>query len=87
MTRAGTFRHRSALRVQRERYAQPSIDGAAARLRGTTGQRPWLAADASEVCGERLRLLGRTASNSFFSQVVSALSIPEPGKEIEEAVQ
>lgn len=52
-----------------------------------SGQRPWLGAHAREECSEPLRLLVRTASNSYFSQVVSALSVPEPGKEIEEAVQ
>jgi hypothetical protein len=51
------------------------------------GKRPWLGGDAQEECGDNLRLLVRTASNSYFAQVVSALSIPEPGKEIEEAVQ
>jgi hypothetical protein len=51
------------------------------------GKRPWLGPDAKEDCTEPLRLLVRTASNSYFAQVVSALSVPEPGKEIEEAVQ
>jgi hypothetical protein len=51
------------------------------------GHRPWLGPDAREDCGGPLKLLVRTASNSYFSQVVSALSVPEPGKEIEEAVQ
>jgi hypothetical protein len=52
-----------------------------------SGQRPWLGGHAREECDEPLRLLVRTASNSYFSQVVSALSVPEPGKEVEEAVQ
>ncbi len=50
------------------------------------GQRPWLGAEGREECGETLRLLVRTASNSYFSQVVSALSVPEPGRELEAAV-
>ena len=41
------------------------------------GERPWLGREGREECSERLRLLVRTASNSYFSQVVSALSIPE----------
>lgn len=42
------------------------------------GERPWLGKDAREPgCGERLRLLIRTASNSYFSQVESSLSIRE----------
>ena len=51
------------------------------------GDRPWLGEQGREECGERLRLLVRTASNSYFSHVVSALSIPEKGKEVDEAVQ
>jgi hypothetical protein len=51
------------------------------------GDRPWLGADAGEECGEKMRLLVRTASNSYFAQVVSALSIPEKGSEVDEAIQ
>jgi hypothetical protein len=39
------------------------------------GARPWLGPDAREPCGEQARLLVRTASNSYFPQVMSALSI------------
>jgi hypothetical protein len=51
------------------------------------GKRPWLGRDSDEECNEKLRLLVRTASNSYFSQVVSALSIPSKGRELHEAVQ
>lgn len=51
------------------------------------GHRPWLGGEGGEECGESLRLLVRTASNSYFSQVVSALSVPEPGKELDDAVE
>ncbi len=51
------------------------------------GRRPWLGGEAREECEERLRLLVRTASNTYFSQVVSALSIPEKGRELENAVK
>ncbi|HEY3351701.1 MAG TPA: DUF1998 domain-containing protein [Polyangia bacterium] len=51
------------------------------------GQRPWLGPEGDEKCDERLHLLVRTASNSYFAQVVSALSIPEKGNEVAEAVQ
>ena len=51
------------------------------------GDRPWLGTQGNEECGERLRLLVRTASNAYFAQVVSALSIPEKGNEVAEAVQ
>jgi hypothetical protein len=50
------------------------------------GRRPWLGEQGDGPCNESLRLLVRTASNSYFAQVVSALSIPEPGKEMEDAI-
>ncbi len=50
------------------------------------GHRPWLGGDADESCDEWLRLLVRTASNSYFSQVVSALTVPEPGKDLEDVL-
>src|SRR5690606_6988215 len=47
------------------------------------GERPWLGKEAREHgCGERLRLLIRTASNSYFSQVESSLSIHETEEEL-----
>jgi hypothetical protein len=52
-----------------------------------TGERPWLGPEGHEDCGEKLRLLVRTASNSYFAQVVSALSVPEPGKELDDAIE
>jgi hypothetical protein len=51
------------------------------------GRRPWLGPDSEEPCGEKQRLLVRSASNAYFSQVVSALSVPEQGRELENAVR
>jgi hypothetical protein len=51
------------------------------------GLRPWLGPEASEHCGERPRLLMRGASNTYFAQVVSALSIPESDSELVETVR
>jgi len=51
------------------------------------GKRPWLGTEGDEECNERLRLLVRTASNGYFPQVVSALSLPEKGRELEVAVR
>lgn len=42
-----------------------------------TGDRPWLGMEGREECTEKLRLLTRTATNTYFSQTMSALSIPE----------
>lgn len=52
-----------------------------------SGRRPWLGPEGDEECDERQRLLVRTASNSYFSQVVSALSVPEHGRELEHIVR
>ena len=40
------------------------------------GNRPWLGADSQEDCDQTPRLLVRTASNAYFPQVLSAISIP-----------
>ena len=48
------------------------------------GDRPWLGPEGREekACEERLQLLVRTASSAYFSQPVSALSIPDKTREI-----
>lgn len=52
-----------------------------------TGRRPWLGAGSSESCKERSRLLVRTASNAYFPQVVSVLSLPDRGTDAEKVVR
>ena len=42
-----------------------------------TGERPWLGLEGREDCTEKQRLLTRTATNTYFSQCMSALSVPE----------
>lgn len=68
--------------------------GASAKLNATYGlelpcfgSRPWLGPEGKEDCKEHGRLLVRTASNSYFPQVVSALSIPDPAGELQERVR
>lgn len=41
-----------------------------------TGRRPWLGPASNERCGEHSKLLVRSASNAYFPQTVSAISIP-----------
>lgn len=41
------------------------------------GTRPWIGWDATEKCELPGRLLTRTASNAYFPQVLSALSLPD----------
>lgn len=51
------------------------------------GERPWLGPEGREsTCKSKIHLLSRTASNAYFSQVVSALSIPEKGRELLNAI-
>jgi len=51
------------------------------------GRRPWLGAYSSEKCGQPNRLLIRTASNAYFSQSMSVISLPDRTDTIREAVQ
>jgi hypothetical protein len=58
------------------------------------GPRPWLGAYSKELCGgggDRSpmpnRLLVRAASNAYFAQTLSAISIPEPGAALRAAVE
>ncbi len=50
------------------------------------GARPWLGRNANEECSLPSRLLIRTASNAFFSQVVSVLSLPDRRTAVETVV-
>jgi hypothetical protein len=55
------------------------------------GQRPWLGAHARENCGgpggaQPSRLLVRSASNAYFAQTMSVISIPESGGPLRVAV-
>ena len=46
------------------------------------GARPWLGRTANEDCRLPSRLLIRTASNAYFPQVVSVLSLPDRGSAV-----
>ena len=51
------------------------------------GARPWLGRNTDEDCKLPSRLLIRTASNAYFPQVVSVLSLPDRGSAVETAVR
>ena len=51
------------------------------------GSRPWLGRNSNEDCSLPSRLLIRTASNAYFPQVVSVLSIPDRGSAVETAIR
>lgn len=51
------------------------------------GTRPWLGRNCNESCKQPSRLLTRTASNAYFPQVVSVLSLPDRGNAVDAAVR
>ena len=51
------------------------------------GARPWLGRNSNEDCNLPSRLLIRTASNAYFPQVLSALSLPDRGSAVGTAVR
>ena len=51
------------------------------------GRRPWLGNHSNESCYQLSRLLVRTASNSYFPQVLSVLSLPDRATPVVEAVE
>jgi hypothetical protein len=50
------------------------------------GSRPWLGPMTKEPCGEPNRLLVRSASNSYFPQIMSVISLPDRTESLEQAV-
>jgi len=50
------------------------------------GARPWLGPAMKEKCEEMNRLLVRTASNAYFPQRISVISLPERNETVREAV-
>ena len=50
------------------------------------GARPWLGPYAREQCGEPNRLLIRTASNAYFPQQMTAISLPDRSETVRQAV-
>lgn len=50
------------------------------------GSRPWLGAYTKESCGEPNRLLIRTASNAYFPQLMSVISLPDRDVIVKQAV-
>jgi hypothetical protein len=51
------------------------------------GQRPWLGPISGESCGEPNRLLIRTASNAYFPQLMSVISLPDRNETLRVAVE
>lgn len=50
------------------------------------GARPWLGPFTKEPCGEPNRLLIRTASNAYFPQLMSVISLPDRDEAVRKAI-
>jgi hypothetical protein len=50
------------------------------------GSRPWLGPYTKEPCGEPNRLLIRSASNAYFPQLMSVISLPDRDETVKQAV-
>jgi len=69
---------------QRSLYEATQIE---MNLLGTCrGARPWLGRQTNEECNQPSRLLIRTASNAYFPQVVTVLSLPDRGSAVDTIV-
>lgn len=70
--------------------ARPISDAASIAARALShcdGNRPWLGPHSRENCGELNRLLVRTATNAYFSQTMSVISLPEGENAVAQAVE
>ena len=56
-------------------------------LGSCNGSRPWLGAGTKESCGEPNRLLIRSASNAYFPQLMSVISIPDTRSPVDNVVR
>jgi hypothetical protein len=59
--------------------------GKAGRLGKCVGERPWIG-DREPNCAAELRLLTRSATNTYFSQVATVISLPLAEDEITKLV-
>lgn len=56
------------------------------RLGSCTGERPWIGTNDPDGCTESLRLLTRSATNTYFPQIVRVISLPEASDKLDEAI-
>ena len=56
-------------------------------LGSCNGARPWLGAGSREPCGDPNRLLIRSASNAYFPQLLSVISIPDSRQPVDDSVR
>ena len=70
----------------KSRNLSDASDVGASPLGKCRGTRPWLGRNMNEDCDQISRLLIRTATNAYFPQVASVLSLPDAGAAVQEAV-
>jgi hypothetical protein len=79
------------VRDERNNHARRPLSEASVRdalVLGTcTGRSPWLGPAMKERCDKPSRLLTRSASNAYFSQTVSVISLPDTDKALRDAVE
>ena len=75
---------RCACGKQRSLYEAKQLESKA--LGTCRGTRPWLGKNTEEDCDLPSRLLIRTATNAYFPQVVSVLSLPDRGSDVDRVV-
>ncbi len=69
-----------------ERAMSQAADRSLQALGRCNGSRPWLGRGTKETCGVPNRLLLRSASNAYFPQLLSVISIPEAHAAIDHVV-
>ena len=70
----------------KSRNLSEASDISANALGRCRGARPWLGRNMNEACDQMSRLLIRTATNAYFPQVASVLSLPDTSSAVQEAV-
>ena len=70
----------------RRSLAQAAVKGSKA-LGICSGRRPWLGSVINETCKLPSRLLIRSASNAYFTQILSVISIPDKKSPLDEVVK
>jgi hypothetical protein len=68
---------------EKRSLAQAAVKGSKA-LGRCNGARPWLGSFSGEHCDQLSRLLIRSASNAYFSQILSVISIPDRKSPLDE---
>ena len=71
---------------EKRSLAQAAVKGSKA-LGRCNGARPWLGSFSHEPCDQLSRLLIRHASNAYFSQLLSVISIPDRKSPLDEIVK